>query len=306
MSTWKKEFLHWITLKPIIKTNLNDTLFEFRKDGELHNIDFPAYFSKYNETNILKTIGYMEHGNGICKAFYTSGNIGSITYHKNYKLHKDLNVTLEEAFDSKNSNGAAEIRYYDNGNIMSKKFILNGKYVINNMRNLIPYAISFHRNGKIAHIFYGFRNFLDIPPVMNCTYIEYYESGIVKFKELGIKTEKGESVIFRKSYYDYGTNKKEEYINNGLWHNPEDSIPAIIKYYPDGAVKSMEFYLQGKPDRIDKNLPIYIKFYESGAKKEEKYGASENMSGEYIRKIIMYYEDGRIRFSSTLSAQISQ
>ena len=121
---WKKDMIYFITYKPDIEyypgTN-NIKLIEFKRNGKLHNIEFPANITYYMNGNIYSKEYYfkgkrhrpLESGPARIQ-YYSDGNTERESYYIDDKLHR--------------LGGPAVITYEENGNIEHKSYCIEGKY----------------------------------------------------------------------------------------------------------------------------------------------------------------------------------
>ena len=179
-----------------------------------------------------------------------------------------------------------EITYFQNGNIKSEKYLVNG--VLH--REDGPAYISYHENGNKKYEGYyinGEYHRIDGPAI-----IAYYING----------NKQGES------YYINGKNHRADdpaiiqYYENGnvnweLYCNYMHGDTSGISYYKDGMIETYVFILNGKLHKEDG--PARIRYYQSGNISEEFYYKGELISVkslneyfEYVkeRKLLEYFE----------------
>jgi len=307
---WKSEFIHWITLKPVIKDDVFTKTISFMKGKKLHNIEFPARIIIYKNSADFQLV-YAQIGEDYTNKLTYSriGKIFSIARYEDDELQSSYDATLEDCINPRNINGAAYIQYYENGIIQIKNYLWGGLRVPADQSHLIPYSIFFFENGNIRQMNYNFHYLDDLfyasyLKEFDYTSITYYESGSVKNKKCKINSKlqnitlpsSSKVIPACRSYYEDGTLRTEKYYLNDKLHNLDDSTtPAVIEYYPNGNIKIMRYYLNGiKNDRYDKHLPVYIEFYESGRKKKEIY---RNLGKRLkIKEVLVYNEDGSLKY----------
>jgi antitoxin component YwqK of YwqJK toxin-antitoxin module len=115
------------------------------------------------------------------------------------------------------TDGPAVIRYYQDGEIRSEEYYVNGQS---------------HR--------------MDGP-----AYISYYNNGQIKYEEYSINNQRhrvdGPAYI---GYFKDGSTDCEQYWINGKQHRTDG--PAWIEYYPDGKISYEQYYINGK--KINKRI----------------------------------------------------
>jgi len=257
---WKKEFVFWITLKPIIKENPWSIVFE--KEGKPHNIGFPAVISKYTSGQIC-SISYCKNGakynddRFACVKYYESGIIKDIRW----TLNVDRGYPdLKECFDRNNVEHTFGIKYYKNGQV--KKKIYSRKYKTIESE-IFPHSVGFYKNGKLRFVNYVFDK--NIPPSWKYTSIKYYKSGNIKV----LSRDSADSTI-TKIFYEDG-NLCSEYHIRGKYRN---GWHTYVVYNANGIIKRKEYRGDGKRHNSKSVLPANItirKYYDSGKKRVEKY-----------------------------------
>lgn len=112
---WKSDIIHNITNVPIKKS---DSIV-FKKDNQLHNIEFPAKIRFYPETNRIREITYYnnsrKHREGDKPAviyYYANGNKKLEQYYINGRLHRQ-------------NDKPAEIHYYEDGSVEFEEYRIN-------------------------------------------------------------------------------------------------------------------------------------------------------------------------------------
>lgn len=200
-----------------------------------------------------------------------------ITFTKNGKLH---NVGLPACIEKYSHNGKIILKYYK-----------NGKPIISTRNNLMPWFLSYFEIGKIREISYRFVTRKEVPPNMNYTEIEYYNTGVVKHLRFCIEYELSDSIPgkipARRSYYPDSNIKKEMYYYKDEIHRI--GKPAIIKYYPNGNIHYEKYHINDVVTRPGIDNPECIFYYKSGARKMEIF-----CKGCYSDKRICYNKDGTI------------
>lgn len=102
---WKKEMFYIINSQPI---KLKENSIGFKKDGKLHNVEFPAcVITKGNICDIYYCLDGKFHreDDKPARIYYKNGILSTVSFYINGKLHRD--------------NGPAIIMYY--GKLIIKK-----------------------------------------------------------------------------------------------------------------------------------------------------------------------------------------
>lgn len=261
---WKKEFIHWITLKPIFRKRS----IEFIKNDKLHNVEFPAIIH-LRKNGKFKSMSYYRDDkiyseNGIVNIrYHESGRVSHIEYYKGFRK---IPPSLDDCFDRNSTKYTREINYYKNGKIKYKRY--------DSYPNLIiPSYVGFYKNGKLRYVKYD-----DVPKSWKYAYITYYKSGNVKHLSRITKNTSTKPYV-NKSFYEDGTIQSKSYLRDIEYYRKDG--PVVVNYYPNGAIK-MERYRM-----------VTVKYYNSGTKKSEKYYVHDTPTSISFDKKIKYDEDER-------------
>lgn len=275
MNQWKKEFIHWITLKPETR-QISDgyTIVQFNKGDKLHNIDFPAslHITRYG-------FDYFYYENGIplqnttrpiIIRRYQSGKI------KNYEFSRNIHhLNNEDCLNPYNTRGVRSVYFYENGNVSTKYYGDRHNILVATRMNPIPWLIEYHENGKIKVVYYNFLKHEEVP--WTYTSISFYRSGKIKSLEYRINNvsynnmSTGKCIPSFRSYYENGNIKAEIYKYKNTVHRNTKYGPAQIKYYPNGIIKSECYRINGKYRKTDMSEPIEITYHSSGIISSKTY-----------------------------------
>jgi len=306
ITQWKSELIFAMSRPEASK----DGIVEFRKNGKLHNIEFPArikYYTSGNSIGKVQLIEYMfegvkhrppcdiSNGNGKLKdrpallGYARDGRISSEYYYINGLLHRldgpayICNEILDFNHQCYHVNGLlhrldgpAIIGYYPDGNIKNEQYYVNGVSCI--PPSLIksdkeePVKIEYYQDGNIEN-----ERYLVYDKGVRLDgnlIISYYSNGIkshTRYYIIDPDYIPPNDGLTSVDYYSNGNIKREEYRVKHKIHRNCKKGPAIIEYYPDGTIEGEWYYNEGRLYRPYKQGPSITKYYPNGKIHLETY-----------------------------------
>lgn len=147
------------------------------------------------------------------------------------------------------------IKYYDNGQIYSEYYFVNG--VLHRLDDE-PAIIMYYNTGEIMCVEY-FVDGLHYRPNDLPSSIYYYKNGNIWYENYYIngvlnRVDNKPSICV---YYEDGSIQTKVYMKDGMFHR--ENKPAIIEYYPFGN-KALEVYVINNIIHQEENKPAIIMY----------------------------------------------
>jgi len=239
---------------------------------------------------------------------WNNGNLQSIEYRLNGKLHNPNGPALRKFFEdeeikvieyrlngkSHNLNGPAYEEYYENGNLRFRHHYLKGR--LHNHDG--PAFERYYGNGAPRYKAYFLNGELhnsDGP-----AHEGFDEDGIVKWSAYWLNGKRGDrevvmtdKIIKTETRWDNGNLKSIKYELDGLLHNPNG--PALMRFFENEIAESMEFRLNGKFHNSDG--PALEVRHGNGAPKLKAYYLNGKFHNSYGPAVEGFDEDGNVEWS---------
>ena len=179
---------------------------------------------------------------------------------KSVQKYLGTDIILKETYKKPNGllhreDGPAVIVYYENGNIKSEEYYIDGE----RHREDGPTQISYYSDGLISEVSYflnGIRH-RDQAPAIQTFYNNGKKSSELYYINNRLHREDGPAIAY---WYEDGSLNSEEYHINGLLHR--ENAPAKIRYLLNGRYEYVKYYINGQVYR--ENGPAFISFFTSG------------------------------------------
>lgn len=224
----------------------------------------------------------------------------------------------------------AEIMYFENGNIWSEGWYINGQRRRDGDK---PAVIYYYENGVIEN-----QSTWGSDGIEHCVW--YYEDGNIQRevwtdsfhkphrdgdKPAGIQYYLNGNIKcehwdqhgnhYRESdkpaviwYYENGNIQSKCWCNNGKgYRDREGDKPAYIEYWPDGHLRRELWYKDGELNR-EEDKPAHIEYWENGKVREEQWFKDDDLYRDGDKPtVVKYTYDGELKCKRVVQGwEISQ